>query len=297
MKKKHFAILLLLLALGAVLFFGGQEEDEGEYALYFLAQPELARGGDAVAAEYCDLDLPEDTAMAARLLLERYWAGPQRSGLKTPLPAGLQLQAVQFSGGRLQIDVSTPYGTLSGIDLTLADSCLTLTMSQLDGVYAVTVTVNGGLLEYRGEQQLRERDMLLSSQEELVGTVDATLWFADENGGLVSELRRIPVYEGKTRAESVVDALLGGPEKEGLHGLIPAEYEYNSLRVEDGICYVNLSAEQLPVLAGGEEAALQALANSLCSLDTVHTVRYLVDGEAVLRYGVAVIENSFTAEK
>ena len=140
------------------------------------------------------------------------------------------------------------------------------------------------------------RDMLLSSQEELVGTVEAMLWFADETGNLVRELREIPVYEGKTRAESVVDALLGGPEGEGLYALIPATYEYNSLRVEDGICQINLSAEQLPALAGQEEAALQALAKSLCSLDTIDAVRYQVDGEAVYRYGVAVIEKSFAEE-
>lgn len=298
MKKKHVAgLLLLLLLVGVVLLFGGQEESTGgEYALYFLTEPEFARGGDAVMAEYCDLDLPEDRAAAARMLLERYWAGPQRSGLKTPLPAGLQLQEVEFSGGRLRIDVSGAYGTLSGIDLTLADSCLTLTLSQLDGVYSISVTVNGRLLEYRGEQELRERDMLLSSQEELVGTVEALLWFADANGELVSVLHQIPVYEGKTRAESIVDAIAGEPEGE-LRTLIPPEYEYNSLRVEDGVCYVNLSGEQLPLLKGEEELALQALARSLCSLDTIDAVRYLVDGESVFRYGVAVIEGSFSANK
>ena len=138
--------------------------------------------------------------------------------------------------------------------------------------------------------------MLLSSQEELVGTVEALLWFADENGELVSELRQIPVYEGKTRAESIVDALLGGSEGE-LRALIPEEYEYNSLRIEDGVCYVNLSGEQLPLLGGNEEPALQALAKSLCSLDTVDSVRYLVDGESVFRYGVAVIEDSFSMQE
>lgn len=297
MRKKKLAVLFLLLLGAAVLFFGGQTESDGDYALYFLADPEYARGNDAVEAEYCDLTLPEDTAAAARMVLERYWAGPQRSGLKTPLPVGLQLQAVEFSGGRLKIDVSSPYRTLSGIELTLADSCLTMTLAQLDGVYAVTVTVNGRPLEYRGEQEMRLRDVLLSSQEELVGTVAATLWFVDESGMLAHELRQIPVYEGKTRAESVVDALLGGPESGGLQVLIPAEYEYNSLRVEDGICQVNLSAEQLPILAGQEELALQALAKSLCSLDTIDAVRYLVDGESAHRYGTAVIENSFTAEE
>lgn len=296
MRKKKVAVLILLLLGAVVLFFSGQTESGGDYALYFLAEPELARGSDAVAAEYCDLNLPEDTAAAARMVLERYWAGPQSGGLKTPLPQGLQLQEVQFSGGRLNVDVSQPYRTLSGIDLTLADSCLTMTLAQLDGVYAVTVTVNGKLLEYRGEQEMRLRDMLLSTQEELVGTMEATLWFVDEYGVLVREKREIPVYEGKTRAESVIDALLGGPEGEGLIALFPAGFEYNSLRVEDGVCQVNLSAEQLPILAGQEELALQALAKSLCSLDTIDIVRYLVDGESVRFYGAAMIERSFTQE-
>ena len=296
--RKKAAVLVLLLLLGAMaLLFSGQTESDGNYALYFIADPATVRGSDAVAAEYCDLTLPEDTVAAARMVLERYWAGPQENGLKTPLPSGLQLQDVTFSGGRLNVDVSVHYRTLSGIDLTLADSCLTMTLAQLDEVYAVTVTVNGRLLEYRDEQELRLRNILLSSQEELVGTVEAALWFADEAGELVRELRQIPVYEGKTRAESVVDALLGGPESESLTALFPSSYEYNSIRVEEGICYVNLSEEQLFALAGQEEMALQALAKSLCSLDSIDVVRYLVDGESVQRYGVAVIENSFTAEE
>ena len=296
MRKKKLAVLLLLLMAAAVLFFSGQTESDGDYALYFLAEPGFAHGGDAVVAEYCNFALPSDTAAAARMVLERYWAGPQRSGLKTPLPAGLQLQAVEFGGGRLNIDVSSTYRTLSGVDLTLADSCLTMTLAQLEGVYAVMVTVNGKTLEYRSDQELRMRDILLSTQEELVGTVQATLWFADDAGNLVRELRQIPVYEGKTRAESVMDALLGGPEGEGLLALLPAEFEYHSLRVEDGICQVNLSAEQLPLLAGQEELALQVLAKSLCSLDTIDAVRYLVDGESSRRYGAALIDNSFTGE-
>lgn len=286
--------LLLALISAAVLFFGGGiDEEEGNVALYFLAQPDAVRGGDAVEAEYCTLLLPQQTEEAARMVLERYWAGPQRSELKTPLPAGVQLQEVQLSGGRLIVDVSASYGFLSGIDLTLADSCLAMTLTQLDGVYSVSVTVDGRMLSYRNEQELRGRDILLSSQEELVGTVEAELWFVDEAGMPASETRQIPVYEGKTRAESVIDALCGGAEDASLHGVIPQEYEYNSLRVEEGVCYVNLSRSQLSLLEGEEVMALQTLAWSLCSLDTVQTVRYLVDGEAVFRYGTAVIEGSF----
>ena len=294
MRKKNVAVLVLLLLLGAMaLLFSGQTESDGNYALYFIADPATVRGSDAVAAEYCDLTLPEDTVAAARMVLERYWAGPQENGLKTPLPSGLQLQDVTFSGGRLNVDVSVHYRTLSGIDLTLADSCLTMTLAQLDEVYAVTVTVNGRLLEYRDEQELRLRNILLSSQEELVGTVEAALWFADEAGELVRELRQIPVYEGKTRAESVLDALMEAPETETLRTPIPEGYEFLSVRTEEEICYVNLSSLDLPLLAGEEQLLLQAAAESLCSLPTVSAVRYLVDGEIAEFYGSVPVKDVY----
>ena len=70
MRGKKIAVLLLVLMVAVVLFFGEQTESDGNYALYFLAEPEYARGSDAVKAEYCDLTLPEDAVEAARMVLE-----------------------------------------------------------------------------------------------------------------------------------------------------------------------------------------------------------------------------------
>ncbi len=69
MRKLMWVLNLALLCV--LVSCGAENVPEGNCALYYMAVPEFAKGGDAVAAEYCDLELPEDTAEAARLLLER----------------------------------------------------------------------------------------------------------------------------------------------------------------------------------------------------------------------------------
>lgn len=298
MKGKRLALLCLLLAVMTAAACGGRETaEQGQYALYYLAADSGELGGDALRAEYCDLALPEEPQEAARQLLERYWAGPRQEELTSPLPEGLALLGTELSGGRLRLDVSAAYGMLSGVELTLADSCLTLTLTQLPGIYSVMVTVNGAPLEYRSVQELQARDVLLSSAEDLVATLEARLWFIDAaTGEPAEESRKIPVYEGKTRAESVLDALLEGPESDALRPAFPEGYAFLSVRVEEESCYVNLSSQGLALLKGSEAAALETAARSLCSLPTVSSVRYLVDGETAGWYGEARIREPYFAE-
>lgn len=294
--KRLLSLLLAALLLGMAVSCGAQEAQTPEgWALYYLTDTEQCQGGDAIGAEYCALELPEDPQRAAEQLLARYWQGPKDESLTSPLPTGLQLLSVTVQSGRVTVDVSGQYGTLSGVELTLADSCLTLTLTQLSGIYSVTILVRGRALEYRAEQVLRRRDVLLSTTEDLVGTVQATLWFADESTGVLrSAVTTIPVYEGKTRAESVLDALREPPE--GCVSPVPEDFAFLSVRLEEDVCYVNLSPAGLAALEGGEALLLTAAARSLCSLPQVSAVRYLLDGESALRYGAARIDGLYTGE-
>lgn len=296
MKRRLSLLLAAALLLTAVSCAAPETAAQEGYALYYLTDTELHQGGDAIAAEYCALELPEDPARAAERLLERYWQGPQSEDLTSPLPAGLQLLSVEEQAGRLTLDVSGQYGALSGVELTLADSCLTLTLTQLSGIYSVTVLVRGRALEYRARQELRRRDVLLSTTEDLVGTVRAATWYAEaETGELTSVVQTIPVYEGKTRAESVLDALRQ-PPAEQLRSLLPADFAFRSVQMEGEVCYVSLPSEGLALLEGNEEQLLTAAARSLCSLPSVAAVQYLLDGESAVWYGAARVDALYTGE-
>ena len=54
----------------------------------------------------------------------------------------------------MTVDLSSRYASLSGIDLTLADYSIVQTLSQVEGVEAVTITAEGEPLPYRDHQRL-----------------------------------------------------------------------------------------------------------------------------------------------
>lgn len=113
----------------------------------------LADGGGAVAPEYRALPDeadPVEERMAALL------SGPQSAELRSPFPSGVRLRSWRLEEGVLRLDLSEAYGGLSGVDLTIADYCIVLTLCQVEGVEAVDITVEGETVPYRGRKLMRE---------------------------------------------------------------------------------------------------------------------------------------------
>ena len=123
--------------------------------------------------------------------------------------------------------------------------------------------------------------MLFSSTEDVVGTVTATLYFLDGDGVLTPEEQTLELYEGDTQVSAVVQALEDGPENRDLASALPEGFRIKSVWLEEDICYVNISSSTLYSIE--EEATLrlvlEVLDQSLCSLNTVNEVQFLVDGE------------------
>lgn len=268
------------------------------YDLYFAVDNlQSAGGGDAVAAEACSLRPQEggDILAQAEAMVNLLLAGPSEEGLKSPFPANTQLLSVTKSGSRMLVDLSGAYSALSGVSLTLADYCITLTLTQLPGVQSVAVTVRGQELAYRDAQSFSAADVLLSSTEDVVGTVDVTLYFPDGDGILTGEARTLELYEGDTQAGAVLQALAEGPETRGLSPVLPEEFSALSVWTEEDICYVNLPSSALKEELQERDLiwTIQAIARSLRSLPPVGEVRFLVDGEIARTYGGADISHSF----
>ena len=284
---------LLLLALGCAQ--KTEEEAEG-YDLYFLrAEPEM--GGGALQAEKAYLPELEnaDPEETAKGLMEALLQGPLDGALKSAVPMGTSLLSLEVSGGRALVDVSASYGSLSGVALTLADYAVTMTLTQVPEISSVKITVRGQELAYRNKQTFASRDVLLVPEEDVISTVQAVLYFLDETGALVPEERTLDLYEGNTQVFTVVRALENGPEGKKLSAVLPEGFRVRSVWLEEDVCYVNLSSSQLETLApeADLQTAADSLARSLCSLDTVDEVRFLVDGEFGRWYGSVDISEPY----
>lgn len=283
-------VLAAALLCGLLLSGCGGETPENAdgYALYFQEQDlREAAGGGALRAEYLRLPDGLEPQAQAQALLTALLAGPSDETLKSPIPAGTTLLSLTLDGSQASADLSSSYGTLSGVALTLADQSIALTLTQLPEIFSVRITVRGQELAYRDKQVFTSRGVLLAPEGDVVGTVDATLYFLDETGALVPEQRTLELYEGDTQAGAVARALENGPADNALAAVFPEGFRPRSVWLEEEKCYVNLSSALLELLP--EDAplgtALEALRQSLRSLETVNEVCFLVDGEFTDFYG------------
>lgn len=144
-------LLALLLTLGLT---GCLEQEQGTaYAVYYLNRAEGAE--NALASE--KRTLPQDT-QPVEGLLQLLLTEPQSEVLEKAIPDGVRVRKWSIHNGLLTVDFSSAYASLSGIDLTLADYSVVLTLTQLEEVDTVMITADGEMLAYRDHQRLTAED-------------------------------------------------------------------------------------------------------------------------------------------
>lgn len=284
-------VLLALLCVGCVQ----QEtvEHKGEYLLYFPANTDQTKGGDALDHVYVDLEIGDDPTLTERATAVTM--ALIRGTEEYPAPFGdhIYLRGLTIIGRRAYVDISPRYAELTGIDMSLADYCITLSLTQLEGISAVSITAGGRELFNRPNAVLMERDVLLSTQDDVIETVEVELYFLGGENTLVGEKRVLELYEGQTLAESLISELQAGPVNRELSELIPEEFVINGIRVEDGICYLSLprdTLETMPVEAKKQELILRSIFNSIYSMETVDEICVMADGVELEYIGVVDLD-------
>ena len=290
MKRLWITFLIFALLLTACSN-RTEERRETTYELYYAARLEEG-GGDAISQRSVRIadEEAQDTAAVAERLIGELLRTPGDLSILSPFPQGTELKSVSIAGGRATVDLTEQYERLSGVELSIADYCLTLTLTQLEGINAVRITANGRELPYRGTQLLTEADALLSGHEDALRPINVTLWFPDrETRELRPQQQTLALYEGQSRVSAVLDALALGPEgDDSMTQILPAGFAPLSSRIDSGICYVNLPAD-VPLPEDEAERALlfDALTRTLLSLNGVEEVQFLLEGEAAPEWGAA----------
>ena len=297
MNKRRMSLLAsLLVLLTACSAPAGPEQGTEGVLVYYLLPEEEARGADRIGARWESLALPEgaDDLAEAQAVVERLMAGPGDESMYSPLPEGVELLGLELRDRTAYVDFSGEIRDLSGVELALADYCLTLSLTALDSVRAVTVTAQGRPLGQQPKQVFYERDVLLSDMGDVLQTVEVSLYFLNADGALAAEKRMLSLYEGQTLAEALVAALLEGPESRELLRAVPEGFAVNYVRVDSGICYLSLPASSLALLpqdGQAQQMILWSLADSLYSIDSVEEIRLLADGEELKLFGSVPVES------
>jgi len=265
MKRK--ILLAFALCLMTLLCACGKHAES--FLLYYpVEQLETAAGEGAIGTRSVMIANAQtmDTAELSEVLL--------RELLDTGIAPGAELVSLRLERRRVDVDFSHQYASLTGIDLTLADYCVTLTLTQLENVNAVSITAGGQLLPQRRSRILTAADPLLGQTEDTLRPVTVELYFWDnESETLVIEERTLKLYEGQSRVDAVLSALAEGPNRGDLTRSVPETLELLSARVEDGVCYLYLTgAESLSA------SAIEAIELSVQSLPNLREVHLALGG-------------------
>ena len=287
MKKRYLPLLcsVFFLALLSSCAVSSGEEESGAVLWFAGDTSQWTDSTTAVAA------VPYTGEMTVPALMEGLLSGPPaESRLVSSIPAGTSLLDWRMDvSGLLRVDLSGEYAALSGLDLTVADYCITMTLEQLPKVRAVMITANGKPLDGRTRQLFSGEQVILTGAEEQPVEMVAALYFPRSGGrGLGIEHRTFLVTEDDVLVEIVTRALLEGPTTDGLTSLIPQDTGLISARLEDGVCRVDFTrqlVEQMPEDEDGQILVLYSIADTLGNLDQVDSVVLRVEGEEMTRYG------------
>ncbi len=289
---KRIVTLLLAVLLLTLTACGSNAWDDRTYLkLYYPADLEENRGNDAidhVNIAWDDMS-QKDVQTQVEQVLALLMGECSADKFTVPLPHGTLLRSCSVKNGIAYVDFSDVYGTLSGMDLTIADYCVALSLTQIVGVDQVSITVAGRELAYRDSHRFTAKDVLFSSTGEPVRTLNTWLYFPNGQGQLIGEKRELTLHEGQVRCGVVMDALLAGPEDETLQPLLPKDFAVLTVRLDEGICYLNLPSADVDLLPKEESAQqmmMQGIVDSLCAISGVRQVQILQDGMLIARFGL-----------
>lgn len=156
MRKVFCLILAALLLAGCV---PKNEKMKEPVTFYYCKQGITYTGSEDVISK----EIREGSGLAGDLssLLDLYLTGPVNDQLYSTIPQGTQVKAADLRNGICYLVLSESFNSLSGMDLTLACVCLTMTILNLTEADTVNISAESGLLDGKLSITITESDILM----------------------------------------------------------------------------------------------------------------------------------------
>ena len=214
----------------------------------------------------------------------------ERSGV---VPRGLEINSISIDNGTLTIDFNAVYNSMTVGEELAFRAAAVYTFTSLDFVDYLLITVDGNELKTANGMpmgKLGREDVIMNGDisAEPTNYEILTLYFENSEGSALStEIREVQVNPNLPVERYIVEQVIAGPEDESLRSTVPYDTKIRDISTADGVCYVDLSVEFVNKQLGLEKDALAAvysIVNSLCEIEDVTKVQFLIEGEKLDSY-------------
>lgn len=298
MKKRLTAVLILLaLLIGLMAGCAFIASTKDPLMLYYRRAEIAFEENGLIGSENADFSLER----SAEPLADRYFDGPRKDGLVSPFPKGTELVSASVSNGVLSLELTDAFANLSGVDLSLALSCISMTFSQLEGVEAVELSTEH--LPIGGQAKIRlDRDQILLEDNSLeMAENTLNVYYADERYRYLIAAEEKTKLEGTEEQAAFAISMLGAkPQNDSLHATLPEGTEILDLSIEDGLCIVDFSADfyrNRPSSEAEERLTILSIVDTLTEFKEIENVQLYVEGEALSTYSRMDLTMKFTRDE
>lgn len=284
MKKRIKTVLLLMTFVMLFIVGCGKQPQEG----ISIEISYLDKGETKLVPEnhYLTGETTKDQIVEVLTLLGSV---PDNKEIRATISAGINIINYAYDGSKVTLSLGEKYKELSKTTEILTRAAIVKSLTQIEGVEYVTITIGGEpLLDYSGNEiGIMTADMFLDNTGEQFNDfekVTIRLYFANEEGDKLIAINRSLVHNiglsSVSMEKLVVEQLLAGPANTESYPAINPETKLLGITVKDGVCYLNFdSAILTPVNNVTTDVTIYSIVNSLVELSNINKVQISIDGK------------------
>lgn len=228
--------------------------------------------------------------------------GPKASGHRRIMSGDVKLNRLTMeNGGNVSVDFSREYLTGDSTRDALSTYAVVKTLSNVNNVYGVKVTVDGDELRRDDGtviEYLTSSDINLPTDTYTSEMKQISLYFPEKaSGRLQKEERTVKIIDQQPIEQYIINALIDGTQNDNLVSPLDKSTVLLSVDTYNDICFVNFKADFFEKNSGNEEKekkTVYSIVASLTELSHIRRVQFLLDGKKADKFGSINISNPFT---
>ncbi len=293
-------ISLLLCAAMTLALCACRQNPPGESGMFYYRRIQPAYGTDdgIIAPESRNFSIIDDDLAE---MLERYFAGPEARSLESPFPRNTHVISWGIQDETLTLNLSEPFAALSGVDLTVACSCIARTFLEILPIEKITIQVMHKTLNGQKNISLSREDLSFvdDGMEQLRTTYQ--IYYADQHlRYLIGIDAAVSLANQEDIIRYLIQLLMTPPYNSELFAPIPYGTKLLDVTVKNGLCTLNFSPEFEANSWQQPEAlrlTLLSIVNTLTQIDGIEQVEFCIDGNLMVQYGSLNISAPFVREE
>lgn len=214
---------------------------------------------------------------------------PDNKELKATLTSGINIMTYSYDGEQVIVSLGEKYKELSKTTEVLTRAALVRSLTNIEGVNYVMITINGEpLTDVSGNAVgIMTADMFVDNAgtkvEEVESKVNLRLYFANESGdGLIAvnrELSHNADVSNVPMEKLVVEQLISGPANDETYPTINPATKLVNITVRDGVCYLTFDSSLITAVNNvTTDVTIYSIVNSLVELSNINKVQISIDG-------------------